>query len=136
MSGAYETKNKSITRDTLWGTHDGRRVAFKDMEDTHLLNMLGFLGRRIEKIKNDIKDFPEMDPDTLSFLCCKLTLNEDMLKVVDGEVDSRKLDRSLVADGKSLPFKKGDDWYIWKKGDSKPTKIPNSIDFIKPLNGN
>ncbi len=32
-----------ITKDSIWHVHDGRMVAFKDLEDTHLANLIHYL---------------------------------------------------------------------------------------------
>ncbi len=123
---------EEFSRETVWGTYDGREIPIKDLEDTHILNLLLYLGRRISNIK---KEMENIDKDNILYEIKseKLCKNESILKVINEEIDLRGLDRNRVANGKSLPFKKDGKWMIWKEGDPRPTPIPNSIDFIKPI---
>jgi len=121
-----------FTRDSLWGTYDGRRIPIKDLEDTHILNLIDFVGRKVEKAEENFKDCTGNE-FVLEIRADRLEREKTILKVINEEVDLRKLDRSKVANGKRLPFKKEGIWMEWKKGEPRPTPIPNSIDFIKPI---
>ena len=32
-----------ITKDSIWKTHDGIKIVFKDLEDTHLANLIDWI---------------------------------------------------------------------------------------------
>jgi len=121
-----------FTRESLWGTYDGRRIPIKELEDSHVLNLIDFVERRVEKIEKSLKDAAGQE-FVLEIRAEKLNKEKNILKVINEEVDFRKLDRSKVANGKRLPFKKEGVWMEWRKGERRPTPIPNSIDFIKPI---
>jgi len=119
------------TRESIWRTHDGRDLAFKDLEDSHILNLIEFMKNNVAKAEKALEN--SSNEFLLEIRTERLNKNKSMLKVINEEVDLRKLDRSKVANGKRLPFKKEGVWVEWKKGEPRPTPIPNSIDFIKPI---
>jgi len=125
-------RDEPFTRESLWGTYDGRRIPIKELEDSHILNLIDFVERKVEKAAGYLE---ESDGNSILFEIKqeRLDKQKEILKVINEEVDLRKLDRSKVADGKRLPFKKDGVWMEWRKGEPRPTPIPNSINFIKPI---
>ena len=121
-----------ITRNTLWQTYDGRIIPIKNLEDSHILNLLNYLTNKIKGLKKDIKN--SNNKYIKNIFQTASDKSQAVLKVIDKEIDRRKLDRSLVAGDKTLPFQdKNGNWMEWKTGSPLPTKIPQSIDFINPL---
>jgi len=140
MSNEKETLETeyTYTRNSTWETYDGRKSPIKDLEDTHILNLVNFMSRRVKKAEESVKE--EIDKiDSIDLIINmrkkRLSKNQQVLKVILEEVELRNLDLTKIASGKSLPFKKDGRWWQWKEGDPRPTPIPNSIDFIKPLDG-
>lgn len=132
MSDSYD----EYSRETIWGSHDGRELPIKELEDSHILNLLTYIGKRKSRIEDSIKEIdPVININLYEYKISALNRNKSLLKVINEEIDLRGLDIKLVEGGKPLPYKIGGRWYIWKDGDPRPTLIPNSIDFIKPLDG-
>jgi hypothetical protein len=126
-------EDEEYTRDTLWRTYDGRELPIRELEDSHILNLLNYIGRKYDLAKQYLAEADPKDDIMLEIRQERFDAQESLLNVINTEIDLRGLDRNRVADGKSLPFKKDGRWMEWKKGDPRPTPIPNSIDFIKPI---
>ena len=129
----FEVEGKEYGRDTLWRTYDGRELPIRELEDTHILNLLNYIGRRVDKSKKALDELDSSEVLGYGYREHRLLGNKAMLNVIKQEIAIRDLDVSRVAGGKNLPFKKDGNWMIWKEGDRLPTQIPNSIDFIKPI---
>ena len=50
-----------ITRDTYWTTYNGAQVKIRNMEDSHLLNVILYLTQRLKKAKISLKDSPSLN---------------------------------------------------------------------------
>lgn len=134
-SGDIAGLEETYSRETLWGTYDDRELPIKDLEDSHILNLLTYLGKRVLLLESGLSSLDRTKEETLyNIKSNRLRINKRLLEVINEEIDLRGLDRDLVSGGKPLPFKKDGRWMIWKDGDRAPTPIPNSIDFIKPIN--
>jgi len=127
-----------FTRESEWRTHDGRKIPIKDLDDSHVLNLLNYMERSVNKSRKQIE---KLDEDTngeypfskIRFIQNLLDKNLVKLNVINEEIELRNLDRSKSDGGHGLPFKKNGVWVEWKKGFSRPTPIPASIDFINPI---
>jgi len=139
----FKYQDKEYSRDTKWGTFDGRKIPFRDLEDNHILNLYNFIGRRIKKAEEDIKNMDSGDNKIYKeeyykelirpLKVDKLKINEILFQLVLQEIEIRDLDTDLVKNEKSLPFRKDGKWWEWKIGARMPTPIPNSIVFMKGL---
>lgn len=139
-------ENKSIseddkfefTRETKWGTYDGRRIPIKDLEDSHILNLLGYVGRRVTNYRKQLEELSEDLSSEFNVRMAELKQkhidkNLIILNVINEEIEIRNLDRSKAEGEDSLPFKKNGVWMEWKKDCPRPTPIPASIDFMSPI---
>jgi len=133
---------KKYSRETIWRTYDDRQLPIKDLEDNHILNLINQINQRINSLKKYLKELREsVNSDEYSLVAIKFemnlekyNLNLELLDVIHEEVKIRNLDISKVKNSKNLPFKNRDgEWMLWKEEVKRPTLIPNSIDFIKPL---
>ena len=123
-----------FTRESEWEQYDGNQTPIKNLNDAHILNLLGYLSRKIKKLKDTLKDYQNNNISNLAFLNKKgLEKNLIILKVINEEIDIRKLDRSKADGEKSLPFKKNGVWMEWLKNSPRPTPVPLSIAFINPI---
>jgi len=127
--------DEKFTRETKWRTYDGREIPIKDLKDTHVLNLLNYTWRNVEKYKKHLEEGDKTNEFIIEIRQERYYKSLEMYNLINAEIELRRLDRSKVAGGKNLPFKKDGQWLIWKEGDRLPTPIPNSIDFIKPLDG-
>jgi len=127
-----------FTRETEWGTYDGRKIPIKDLEDSHILNLLGYIGRRVNNYRKQLEELQEDLSSEYSVRMVELKQsridkNLVILNVINEEIEIRNLDRSKAAGEHSLPFKKDGVWMEWKKDCPRPTPIPASIDFMSPI---
>ena len=130
-----------FNRESEWGTYDGRKVKIKDMEDSHVLNLLSYIGRRVSSIQDQMNTYLKdgvtggNEYESMMYAVKQDCLDKNLkiLNVINEEIDIRDLDRSKVEGEKSLPFKKDGIWMEWKKDAPRPTPVPSSIDFISPL---
>jgi hypothetical protein len=134
-----DEKKPLFTREDTWRTYDGTVKPIKDLEDSHILNLIAYTAYKLEGYVSYLEELdPENDPEDMYGIQYEMRQRRvskytAIHQVIQEEVDLRNLDRSLVSEGKRLPFKKDGKWMIWKKGDKAPTEVPQSIDFIKPL---
>jgi len=127
-----------FTRDSKWGIYDGRKIPIKDLEDSHILNLLGYLGRRVNNYREQVEELRKDLSLEYSVLLADLKQrhvekNLVILNVINEEIEIRNLDRSKADGEHSLPFKKDGVWMEWKKDFPRPTPIPSSIDFMSPI---
>ena len=126
-----------FTRESKWSSYDGTEVPIKDLEDTHILNLIEFTYNNIikaqESVANYVCDGSDYSASKLELRVERLEFKKQVHEVINAEVELRGLDLSRVSDGKRLPFLKNGEWMVWKKGERSPTAIPKSIDFIKPV---
>lgn len=127
-----------FTRETKWRTYDGSEIPVKDLEDSHILNLLGYIGRSVTNYHKQIEDLSddlsnEYNAWMLDLKQSHLDKNLTILNVINEEIELRDLDRSKADGEHSLPFKKDGVWMEWKKGSPLPTQVPSSIDFISPV---
>ena len=81
-----------ITKDTVWTTRDGRKIKLKDLEDTHLSNLIDFLNNSYSSNKNNI-----------------------MLIVLNEIVAERGLQKEFL-NRSQIPYKnQNNKWEIWDK---------------------
>jgi len=131
---------EEYSRETIWKSYDGSEKPIKDLEDSHILNLIDYTARRLEKEVAYLESLDPNDEDELDLYEIRKEQRQERVdrakaihQIIQEEAEMRNLDRSLVANGKRLPFKKDGKWMIWKEGDRLPTEVPQSIDFIKPL---
>lgn len=86
-----------VSRESEWCTYDGRWIAIKDMEDTHVANLLKHL-------------------DVYS-------RNHPYIKILLEESELRGLTKEFL-DRADIPFKDPDgDWMLWDYKKLQPIKV-------------
>lgn len=89
---------RTYTRDTLWGSQDGKYRKIRDLEDTHLANIITYL----------ITNFGEEDP---------------ILAVMIQEAYIRGLTREFLVRA-YIPFKDKDgNWMLWDQDKFRSVKV-------------
>jgi hypothetical protein len=82
-----------VSQDSLWTMYDGTQVKFKDLESSHLLNILGLRKYRLHKVGRKLAEDPS---------------SRFLLKIAN----DRKLDLKLI--DTPTPFQdENGDWKIW-----------------------
>ena len=56
-------------RDTLWGSQDGRRTKIKDLDDSHLVNVLNWVADRPECYPDHLYGFLEQEANYRKLIC-------------------------------------------------------------------
>ena len=126
---------KEISRDTKWGSYDGRVKRIKDLEDTHVLNLVGYTRKRIKKLEVIIQE--KMDNElfeSANYLKETLEIQKKLEEVFREEVKLRKLEITPAAEEGIIPFRDKDGNLMrWSYENNSPYKIPNSVRFIKKV---
>ncbi len=106
--------NKKLTRDYEWTTQNGKTIAVKDMEDTHLANLLWY-------VKNS------------STYHNRKEHRQALIDVLFGEANFRGLP-NLFLDRAPIPHK-GEDgiWRIWSLKENRLIILNNQIIEIQTL---
>jgi len=130
----YEVQGNFISRDMFWKSYDGRKNKIRDLEDTHILNLHNFIGRKVEESFNYWKNSDEdLDEERKIYREGVYEKYKAIFNIILQEIEIRNLDIEKVANGQSLPFKKDGIWMHWPKGSSNPVPLPNSYKFIMDM---
>jgi len=127
-----------VTRESKWESYDGERKPLKDLDDTHLLNLMGFLEHRIKGRNKSLDDLSE---DTYLYTRLKeirlegLSSDTAFLKVVLELIEQRGLVITDSAKNARIPIKdkKTGKWIILDRETTERIEIPKSIIFVQNL---
>ncbi len=121
-------------RDTEWRSQF-EKVKIRDMEDTHVVNVLHMVLGRIESLRKSIKEFKkefkgdsELVETTVEYRKDLIDIQVKLSRVLKREMTLRKIPKELL-DQAPIPFKKEGKTYKWQGKRSQ--LIPNSVKFIK-----
>ena len=84
--------------EVIWTTQDGQRIAVSEMTNSHLLNTIRYLGRRIKEFRKDVgypnmmselaQEIAEREYEKAEDLYCAMI---DMREIMKKEASKRRL---------------------------------------------
>jgi len=131
---------EEMTRESFWISHVGEKKKIKDLEDTHIVNLLFFTKNNLKKLKKTLKELEDSDDHTYYNILLKhqLIITEEKIscfkniqKVIKEEIKIRKIE-GMVKKGPYEYVAKGKR-YKWNYDENKPKQIHNSEHFIKNI---
>jgi len=124
---------EKTTRESYWGSYDGRKTKIKDLDDTHILNLVGFLTKRVKKYKEDTKRLKEENNPFYKYVKDATKQQNDVLKVIKEEVKLRGLKITKEAREGAIPFKNNNKLMKWDYERNRPYEVPKSVRFVKKV---